>query len=169
MHKIKTMTTQTVFQILSVLLTGLIAGLFYGYDCSIIKGLGNLPDKEYLGAFQSINRAILNPYFFLSFIGSILVLLITCWLVFKTGNRSTFYFVLAATLVYLLGAFIVTMAANVPLNNQLDKLNLAAEPAEAIRAFREKFEAGWNKWHHIRTYASILAFLFAILSLIKKA
>lgn len=162
------MTTQTVFQILSVLLTGLIAGLFYGYDCSIIKGLGSLTDKEYLGAFQSINRAILNPYFFLSFIGSIIVLLITCWLTFKSGNMTTFYFLLAATLVYLLGTFIVTMAANVPLNNQLDRLNLAAEPAEAISAFREKFETTWNNWHHIRTYASMLAFLLAILSLVKK-
>lgn len=169
MHKIKTMTTQTVFQILSILLTGLVAGLFYGYDCSIIKGLGNLTDKEYLGAFQSINRAILNPYFFLSFIGSIIVLLISCWLTFKSGNMPTFYFMLAATLVYLLGTFIVTMVANVPLNNQLDKLNLTAEPAEMIRAFREKFETGWNKWHHIRTYASMFAFLLAILSLVKKA
>lgn len=169
MHKTKIMTTQTVFQTLSVLLTGLIAGLFYGYDCSVIKGLGNLPDKEYLGSFQSINRAILNPYFFLSFIGCMIVLFIACWLTFKAGNTTTFYFLLAALLVYLLGTFFVTMSANVPLNNELDKLNLTAEPAKAIRAFREKFETGWNKWHHIRTYAAIFAFLLAILSFIKKA
>ena len=62
------------FQFNAILLTGLVAGLFYGYDCSVIKGLGNLQDDHYLQLFQSINKEIQNPYFFVSFIGSMLVL-----------------------------------------------------------------------------------------------
>ena len=59
------------FQFASILFTGLLAGLFYGYDCSVIKGLGNLQDDVYLQSFQSINKAIQNPYFFISLIAVI--------------------------------------------------------------------------------------------------
>jgi uncharacterized membrane protein len=165
----KNMTMQTIIQLAAVMLTGLIAGLLYGYDCSIIKGLGNLPDQEYLGAFQSINRAILNPYFFLSFAGSLIVLPIACWLSFRSGNGTAACFLLAAALIYLAGVFIVTAAANVPLNNLLDKFNLATETPETTRAFRQRFETGWNQWHHIRTYASILVFLLTLISFIKRS
>ena len=112
-------------------MVGLIAGLLYGYDCSIIKGFRNLTDREYLGAFQSINRAILNPYFFLSFMGSLLVLPVVTWLSYKAATPNSFYLLLAATVVYVIGVFGVTMFGNVPLNNQLDQFDLAnTSPAE---------------------------------------
>ncbi len=53
-----------IFQFVSILFTGLIAGLFYGYECSVIKGSKTLHDGAYLQLFQSINRAIQNPHFF---------------------------------------------------------------------------------------------------------
>jgi len=162
------MTAPTIIQLAAVLLTGLVAGLFYGYDCSVIKGLGNLPDKEYLGAFQSINRAILNPYFFLSFAGSLILLPVACWLSFRAGNTQAAYFLLAASLLYLTGVFLVTAAANVPLNDLLDRFNLLTGTPETISAFRKKFETGWNRWHQIRTFASVLTFLLSLLSIIKR-
>lgn len=150
-------------------MVGLIAGLLYGYDCSIIKGFRNLTDREYLGAFQSINRAILNPYFFLSFMGSLLVLPVVTWLSYKAATPISFYLLLAATVVYVIGVFGVTMFGNVPLNNQLDQFDLANTSPDGLRAMRQKFEINWNKFHAIRTYAAMLSFLLAIISLLKKA
>jgi uncharacterized membrane protein len=162
------MTAGILFQIVAILLTGLAAGLFYSYDCSVIKGLGNLPDREYLSAFQSINRAILNPYFFISFIGSLLILPIAVWQSYKDGNTMSCYFLLAATIVYIAGVFGVTILGNVPLNNLVERFDISTASQADIQAMRQKFEVSWNKLNHVRTYAAILSFLLTILSWIKK-
>jgi uncharacterized membrane protein len=162
------MSLLTITQITAVILVGLAAGLFYNWDCAIVQGLGNLPDKEYLSAFQSINRVILNPYFFMSFMGSLILLPIAAWMTYKTGNTSAFYFMLAAALLYIIGVFGVTIGGNVPLNDLVDKFDITNASPEAIKAMRIKFESNWNYLQHIRTYAAILAFIAAVISLIKR-
>jgi uncharacterized membrane protein len=162
------MTIQTTIQVAAVVLVGLAAGLFYSWDCAIVDGLGNLPDEQYLAAFQSINRVILNPYFFLSFMGSLILLPIAAWMTYKTGNTTAFYFMLAAAILYVAGVFGVTIGGNVPLNDMVDKFDIANASSEAIKAMRLKFETNWNSLQHIRTYAAILAFIAAVISLIRR-
>ena len=163
------MTTYTIVQMVAVVLAGLAAGLFYSYDCSVINGLGNLPDREYLSAFQSINRAILNPYFFISFMGSLVLLPIAAWMTYKGGFPVSFYYMLAAAILYAVGVFGITIPGNVPLNDMLDKFDIANASAEAIQVMRQKFEAKWNLLQHLRTYAAILAFILSIISSIKRS
>lgn len=162
------MTIQTTIQVAAVVLAGLAAGLFYSWDCSIVGGLGNLPDNQYLAAFQSINRVILNPYFFMSFMGSVILLPIAAWMTYKTGNTAAFYFMLAAAILYVVGVFGVTIGGNVPLNDMVDKFDIANASSEAIHAMRLKFEGQWNYLQHIRTYAAILAFIAAVISLTRR-
>ena len=155
--------------IATVLLTGLLAGLFYGYDCSVIKGLGALPDKMYLRSFQSIDNEILNPYFFMSFMGSLVVLPICCWVCYKNGATNSLYFLVAALIIYVIGVFGVTAFGNVPLNEMLKKIDIENATAESLSQLRNKFETNWNRLHHIRTYASILSFLLTIIACIKRS
>lgn len=156
-----------VFQFTSVVLAGLVAGLLYGYDCSVTKGLGQLENEAYLKAFQSINKAIQNPYFFMSFMGSLLVLPVTTWLSYKNGSAS-FYLTLSATLVYFIGVLGVTMFGNVPLNQQLENFKIPGATETDITAMRRAFENTWNKYHTIRTIAAIGAFCLLVLSLLKQ-
>jgi uncharacterized membrane protein len=163
----KSMTTLLLFKILSVLACGLLAGLFYGYSCSVNQGLGNLSNEKYLEAFQSINRAIQNPVFFLSFMGSLVFLIITTYLQYRNGMSSSFYCLAAATAIYAIAVFGITVVGNVPLNEQLDKFVIASASPEEISAMRNLFEKPWNNYHTTRTIASILSFVLAILSLLK--
>lgn len=156
-----------LLQFASILLTGLVAGLFYGYDCSVIKGLGNLQDEEYLKAFQSINKVIQNPYFFLSFMGSLVVLPLTSWYTYKMSGSTSFYLFLSATLVYIIGVFGVTIIGNVPLNEQLAGFSLSAATENEISSMRKTFESSWNRYHTVRTIASLIVFCLSILSLLK--
>jgi len=64
---------QNVMLICTIILSGLVAGLLYSYACSVNPGLHKLSDKEYIGAMQSINVAIQNPVFFISFMGSLIL------------------------------------------------------------------------------------------------
>lgn len=162
------MTLSTSLQIIVVLLTGLLAGLFYGYDCSVIGGLGQLHDKNYLLAFQSINKAILNPYFFLSFMGSLILLPLVTFVSYKNGIDTSFYFLLTASVLYTIGVVGITMLGNVPLNNLLNQVDLLNASENELLALREKFESSWNSLHQWRTYASISTFVLCILSLSKK-
>ena len=99
------MKMTTITLILTATTTGLIAGLFYSYSCSVNPGLAKLPDGEYLAAMQSINRAILNPVFFATFIGTLLLLPVSTWLQYNEGASKSFSFLLAATLIYAIGVF----------------------------------------------------------------
>lgn len=162
------MTLSSLLQICAILFTGLIAGLFYAYDCSVIGGLGRLDDRNYLLAFQAINREILNPLFFLSFMGSLMLLPLATYFQYKQGWSSSFYLLLSASLIYLIGVIGITMAGNVPLNTMLDQSDLLSASENELSFIRKKFESSWNSLNHWRTYSSILAFVLCILSLLKK-
>lgn len=150
------------------LTTVLLTGLFYGYSCSVINGLGNLQDTTYLQSFQSINKSIQNPYFFVSFIGSLFMLPLSTWLSYKNCNPATFYLLLSATLIYTIAVFGVTIFGNVPLNEQLAKFAISTATTNEIAAMRKAFEKPWNLYHNIRTIASIISFSLAILSLVNQ-
>lgn len=119
------MSFHQITQLLACLLTGLVAGLFYAYQCSVIGGLGQLGDKAYLMAFQSINKAILNPWFFAGFMGCLLVLPLASWMAFRVEADASFYFLLMATLAYFIGVFGITVFGNVPLNDALGSFDIA--------------------------------------------
>ncbi len=162
------MSTHQILYGTSILLTGLLAGLFFGFQCSIINGLGALGNKEYLLSFQSINRVIQNPVFMISFMGPVIVLPITSYLNYKIGGSDLFPFLLASTLIYVIAVFGITIACNVPLNDMLDKFNIQSATDSELQGMRLQFEAGWNKWHLIRTMAAIIAFLTLIIPLLKR-
>ena len=161
-------TTQNLTLFLAVLLSALIAGLFYGYSCSVNPGLGRLADVEYLKAMQSINRAILNPVFFMSFMGTLIVLPICTWLKYTEPPSSGFYFLLSASVLYGIGVFGVTMIGNVPLNEMLDAFDIRSSTASEVSTHRERFERLWNTYHQIRTVSSITVLALVILSILKK-
>ena len=155
-------------QCTAIFLPGLVAGLMYGYDCSVIKGLGNLSDELYVRSFKSINNAIQNPYFMISFMGCLLVLPIASWQSYHNDSSQAFFLLLTASLVYIIGVFGVTIVCNVPLNNRMDDFQLSTATENDISAFRKGFENAWNTYHRIRTVAAIIAFLLTILSLTKQ-
>lgn len=146
------MSFKTVILLLSTVSTALIGGLFYAYSCSVIPGLARLSDASFLQAMQSINRAILNPLFFLSFMGTLVLLPVSVW--FFREQSTVFYLLLAATLLYIGGVFLVTVIGNVPLNNLLDAADLSKLNTAELRTLREKFAPNWNLFHSIRTIAS---------------
>jgi uncharacterized membrane protein len=154
--------------LLAALLSGLIAGLFYSYSCSVNPGLGKLSDAEYLRAMQSINREILNPAFFTSFIGTLLVLPLAAWFSYSSPAGPGFYFLVTASILYLVTVFGVTLFCNVPLNNMLDAFDGALAPPGELNAHRTAFEAPWNRYHFVRTLGSVLTFALVILGILKK-
>ncbi len=149
----------------SVIFTGLSAGLFYAWSVSVIPGTKKIMDLTYLETMQSINRAILNPAFFLIFFGSIILLSLASIYEFHT-NKWVFGLLLASAITYLIGTIGVTGLGNVPLNDKLDVLNLKELGIDRIREFRMYYEPNWNRLHLIRTVFAVSSFLLAVVALI---
>jgi uncharacterized membrane protein len=161
------MTFANIVLLITAFTTALIAGLFYAWSCSVNPGLGKLPDAGYLAAMQSLNREILNPLFFMSFMGTLFLLPLCTWLQYGSPVSTQFYLMLAATIVYAVGTFGVTIMGNVPLNNALDAFNLSASP-DVLHQQRELFEKPWNRLHSIRTIANAIALILVLLACLSR-
>lgn len=155
-------TLPTIILVSAAITTALMAGLFFAYSCSVNPGLHRLPDTAYLAAMQSINRAILNPVFFIIFLGAPILLPLSTWLQHHQPISLRFWLLLSATLIYLVGVLGVTALGNIPLNEALDAFSIQTASAEEIAAQRAKFEVPWNNWHLVRTIASVLANILVI-------
>ena len=147
---------------IAVILTGLSAGLFYAWQVSVIPGTRKVIDMTYLASMQSINREILNLAFYLIFFGCLISLAIST--VQHFNGAITFWFLLGATLTYLIGTFGVTVFGNVPLNDTLEAMDLANLAEAEVKEFRHFYEEKWNRFHLVRTTFSVLSFLLSVLA-----
>jgi uncharacterized membrane protein len=161
------MTTSNIILVLTTLTTALIAGLFYAYSCSVNGGLAQLSDAHYILAMQSINKAIQNPMFFMSFMGTLFLLPISTYLHYNQDELNRFYLLLFATIFYLIGVIAITAFGNIPLNNALNDFSVQSADNEAITKARLGFESAWNSFHLIRTIASISSLILVILACLK--
>jgi uncharacterized membrane protein len=152
----------------TILFSGLVAGLLYSYSTSVNPGLKTLPGNEYIRAMQSINTAIQNPVFFISFIGLLLLFPFTTYLLYNHVPKGSFYLFALAMAIYFIGVFGITMFFNVPLNEQLARFSLSTASQNEISAMRKLFEKPWNRYHTIRTILSIVSFALTILSVLKQ-
>jgi len=144
--------------IITTIITGLSAGIFYCWSVSVTRGLAVLPDKEYITAFQALNREIQNPLFFVCFFGPVFLLPISAWQSYEQPLPLRFWLLLSAAIIYIVGVIVVTMVGNVPMNDSLDTFNVAPVTAKEIADKRNLFEAPWNNLNNIRTFACIVSF-----------
>jgi uncharacterized membrane protein len=150
------MTTLRAISLLGATVTmGLVAGVFAIFAHTIMPGLRSTDDRTFVAAFQSIDRAIINPWFMTTaFMGA---LLFTAAAVALNLGRAALPWVAVALGLYLI-AFVITIAVNVPLN---DTIKAAGNP-DHIRdpaAIRERFhETRWAAWNLVRVVTSTSAF-----------
>jgi uncharacterized membrane protein len=134
---------------------GLMAGMFGLYSHTIMPGLGKTDDRTFVGAFQAIDRAIINPWFMASgFLGA-LVFTVTAAIT-QLGQDALGW--VAAALVLYLVVFAITIAVNVPRN---DAIKAAGAPDQIVdlAAVRASFdEARWSSWNLVRAVATTTAF-----------
>lgn len=139
---------------ISALGCGLMAGLFFAFSTSVMNALARRPPAEGIAAMQAINRTILNPVFLSAFfgtaVGCVFVAIMAVWRWSDPGSL----FLLAGSLLYLVGSFGVTMACNVPRNNTLEQVDPARQDAARLWA---AYLREWTAWNHVRTVAALAA------------
>ena len=138
----------------ATLSTGLAAGAFVLYWHTIMPGLAKTDDRTFVGAFQALDRAIINPWFMAGgFLGALVFMLLAG---IAHLGQDTLPWIAAAFVLYLV-TFVLTLAINVPLN---DALKAAGDPASIdVAAARAAFdEARWARVNRVRVLLSTVAF-----------
>lgn len=140
----------------ATLAMGMLAGLFYAFTVSVMPGLARTDGRTFVDAMQQMNVAILNPWFFLSYLGAPVLTIVAAALHLRAGWRTVLPWIAAAFVLYGV-VFVITAGVNVPL---LDALDAAGPPDQIadLAQVRDRFEASWVRWNIARAVASTAAF-----------
>lgn len=151
-----------VLTFLAALGAGLTAGLLFAFSAFVMDALARLPPEQGIAAMQSINVAVLNPLFFTVFFGTaVLCVVLAVAAFFRWGEAGAIYLV-AGSLLYLVGTIVVTIGLNVPLNNALAAV--APNSAEGAGLWT-RYIVSWTAWNHVRTVAALTALASFIMAL----
>ena len=156
-------TTGTVAAlVVATVLTGLAAGTYYAYACSVMLALGRTSDRTFIEVMQRINVAIQNPVFFAALFGAPVASGVAVWLQASDSGGVSGWTI--AALVLNVAGFLITVVANIPLNNALDASGDPAAIADPA-AVRQRFERVWNAWNVARgvvTTAAVVGLALAL-------
>lgn len=130
------------------------ATLTMGLAAGTMPGLRTTDDRTFVGAFQHMDRAIINPVFMATaFLGALVFTAVAA-----ITNRGTpaMRWIIAALVLYLVSV-VITMAVNVPLN---DALKGAGDPSHIdVTLARQRFhESRWAAWNLVRVATTTSAF-----------
>ena len=146
-----------VVLIAATMTIGLMAGVFGIYSNAIMPGLRQTDDRTFVAAFQSIDRAIINPAFMVTFFGALALTALAALLHLTSDQRPMLPWIGAALVLYLF-VVVITIRIHVPRNNEIKAaggIDRMIDP----HGVRERFdEDRWARWNHVRTFTSTVAF-----------
>jgi uncharacterized membrane protein len=145
-------------QAITIVLFALVMGVFWGTWFSLSRTMSQLSADTFVAVgHQMIHNlgapmAILLPLALLS-------ALVTLALLWRAAHRAAFWWLLAGFLL-LAAALVVTLAVEVPIDNQIKDWTAATLPGDW-----RSTQARWELFHTIRTLLSIAAVVAATISL----
>lgn len=144
----------------------IMAGVYFCFSAFVMRSLDALGTQGGMSAMQSINRIILKsaflPLFFGSTLSAIALAIVAASNLLVPGNAA----MLAGTLVYVAGMFVVTVSANVPLNNLLEATDPAGPEGERIW---DNYMRRWVPWNHVRTVSCTSSTILLIAALVARS
>ena len=149
----------------SALGCGLMAGFFFAFSACVMNALTHLTTVQGIAAMQSINVAVLNRWFFAGFFGTAAACLFGAGCAFVTWHEPGSGYLLAGSLLYLVGTVLVTMVFNVPLNDALAAVDPGSTEGAGIWT---RYVATWTAWNHVRAVAALAAAALLIMALIAR-
>jgi uncharacterized membrane protein len=146
--------TSAITLICATVTMGLAAGVFGLFAHTIMPGLRSADDGTFVGAFQHLDRAIVNPWFMATaFLGA---LVFTAAAAVTNRGTAAMSWIIAALVLYFV-AVVITVTVHVPLN---DAVKAAGEPSRIdVALVRQRFhESRWAAWNLVRVATTTPAF-----------
>ena len=150
-------------------LCALVAGLLFTFAVVAMPGLAKLSDREFIRAFQVMDGVIQDrqPLFVVVWVGSVVALAVALVMGFQQEDDFTRGLLIAAAALYLFGVQLPTARVNVPLNNEVQSVEVDAIGEAERKEARERFEARWNRSNQVRTAIAIVTMLLLLVVLMR--
>jgi uncharacterized membrane protein len=143
-------------QATTIVLFSLVMGVFWGTWFSLSRTMDQLSGETFVAVGHQMIRnlgvpmAILLPLALLSALVTLVLL--------RQGRTAAFWW-LAAGFALMVAALVITLAVEVPIDNQIETWTAATLPGDW-----RSIQSRWELWHTIRTFASIAAVIAATIS-----
>jgi uncharacterized membrane protein len=143
-------------QATTIILFSLVMGVFWGTWFSLSRTMDQLSGETFVAVGHQmiqnlgVPMAVLLPLALLS----ALVTLVLLW-----PARTAAFWWLAAGFALMVAALVITLAVEVPIDNQIETWTAATLPGDW-----RSIQSRWELWHTIRTFASIAAVVAATIS-----
>ena len=160
------MTFFHIALIAATFLCSLVAGFLFAFAVVVMPGIRRLDDGEFIRAFRAIDGVIQRnqPLFMFVWVGSVLALVAATLAGIWTLAGVSRLLIIVAALIYILGVQAPTVRINIPLNNQLQRIEPGTMSESARRRARDDFEQRWNQSNDFRTVcASVVSGLLVVL------
>ncbi|MEM7364429.1 MAG: anthrone oxygenase family protein, partial [Pseudomonadota bacterium] len=129
------------------------------FSVVIMKSLATLDPDKGIDAMNAINKVILRTAFMpLFFVSSAMALLMVITGIWFWGDPAAARAVTGG-LIYIFGMFVITAAANVPLNNALAQVSSHSQEAIGIW---DRYLVRWTRWNTTRAMASVITLVICI-------
>ena len=153
------MRKKSIELITAILLT-LVTGVFWGTWFSLSRTMHVLSSDIFITIGKEImkNVAVTMSIIMPASIAGMLVLLIGSWKV-----RTVYFYCILAALILFIIALIITLAIEVPIDNQIRTWTATAIPAD-WQDIRDR----WERYHTIRTFLSLASISFFINAIINR-
>jgi uncharacterized membrane protein len=144
---------------------GLMAGVYFAFSAFVMTSLGRIDQAAGIAAMNSINVVILRSLFMPLFFGTTLAGAALALLSFFRWGEFGAIAMFAGGVIYVIGMFLVTVIFNVPLNDALAAVDPSTAQGASLWA---RYLQDWTFWNHVRTVASLAAFVLFTLAIAAK-
>ena len=146
-----------VVQATTIVLFALVTGVFWGTWFALSRTMDQLSPETFLAVGHQMIHNLGTPMAILLPL-SLLSALLGLVLLWPTGHPPAFWW-LAAGLLLMVAALVITLAVEVPIDHQIQAWTAATLPGDW-----RSVQARWEWWHTLRTFASIAALIAATIS-----
>jgi uncharacterized membrane protein len=146
-----------VVQATTIVLFALVMGVFWGTWFSLSRTMDQLSAPTFLTVGHQMIHNLGTPMAILLPL-ALLSALVGLALLWPQGHPAGFWWLLAGFLL-MVAALAITLAIEVPIDRQIQTWTAATLPADW-----RSIQARWERWHTVRTFASIAALVAATLS-----
>jgi uncharacterized membrane protein len=147
----------------TALASALVSGIFYAFSAAVMRALGNIAPTHGIAAMQSINVAVFNVWFMGAMFGTAALCLVLAIGSILAWQQPGAGYILAGSLIYLVGTILVTIVFNVPLNDALAATSSTSSEGSQLWT---RYLTDWTWWNHVRTAAALVASALFIVTLV---
>lgn len=149
-----------IVEFFALVLTALVMGVFWGTWFTLTRSIHDFSEGEFIHIGKTIIANVAVP---MSIImpATLVLMLVAIWL--SRGVNRTSYYLYGLSFLLLVVTLIITVAVEVPIDNQIKTWTEATVPGNW-----ESLRYKWDQFHTFRTFTSIGSTCFFVWGMIKR-